>query len=124
MMIEITDKIREQVLFYLGIDIDNDECMEDYTDSFYAFYYRCMTDGMDYFDADRYATLNTLFDYDIGVDNAKAIDHWMYEHDEEIFDLNCNKNSKAMVSLAVAELGLDIDFSGWIEEDYEEYSFF
>ena len=80
---------------------------------------------MHYADADRYAILNTLFNYDIGMDNARAIDGWMYEHGEEIYELNpTNIEDKSNVALAVAELGLNLDFSEWIKEDYPEYKFF
>ena len=118
-MIKITDEIRNEVLEYL-------ECEDgDYADEFYSFYYRCMKADMHFADADRYAILNTLFGYDIGMDNARAIDSWMYEHDEEIYELNATNNKdKANVALAVAELGLNLDFSRWIEEDYTEYKFF
>ena len=117
-MINITDEIRENVLNYLECDDGN------YPDEFYAFYYRCMKEGMHCADADRYAILNTLFNYDIGMDNARAIDGWMYEHDQEIYELNADKVSKVTLAVAVAELGLDIDFSGWIKEDYTDYTFF
>lgn len=118
-MIEITDKIREEVIDYLECDCG------DYPDELYAFYYRCMMACMHYADADRYAILNTLFNYDIGMENAREIDGWMYEHDEEIYELMAtNMEHKALVALAVVELGLDIDFSGWIKEDYQEYKFF
>lgn len=117
-MIEITDEIREEVINYL-------ECENgDYPDEFYAFYYRCAEAGLDFADADRYAILNTLFGYDIGMGNAMDIDHWMYEHDEEIYELNADKVSKLTVMLAVTELGLKLDFSRWIKEDYTEYKFF
>lgn len=117
-MIKITDEIREDVLNYLEMEDD------DYTDEFYAFYYRCMNEGMHCADADRYAILNTIFNYDIGMDNARAIDGWMYEHDEEIYELNpADEEDKTKVALAVAELGLNLDFSGWIKEDYQEYKY-
>lgn len=118
-MIKITDEIRDEVLMYLDIEDDG------YTDELYSFYYRCMKAGMDFSDADRYAILNTLFNYDIGMDNARDIDSWMYEHDEEIYELNATSmEDKAKVALAVAELGLNLDFSGWIKENYTEYKFF
>ena len=117
-MIEITNEIKIDVLNYL-------ECEDgDYSDELYAFYYRCMKADMDMADADRYAILNTLLNYDIGMENAKAIDGWMYEHDEEIYELNSNQKSKQLVMLAVNELGLDISFNKWIKEDYTEYKFF
>ena len=122
-MIKITDEIREEVLEYL--ELDTPDSYEDYPNEFYAFYYRCMESDMHYADADRYAILNTLFNYDIGMDNARAIDGWMYEHDGEIYELNAtSEKDKSMVALAVVELGLNLDFSGWIKEDYTEYKFF
>jgi hypothetical protein len=122
-MIKITDEIREEVLDYLEMDIYDDNT--DYSDEFYSFYYRCMKADMHYADADRYAILNTLFNYDIGMENARLIDNWMYYHDEEIYELNAtNKEDKSKVALAVAELGLNLDFDGWIKEDYSEYKFF
>lgn len=118
-MIKITNKICEEVIEYLDCEYG------DYTDEFYAFYYRCMMAGMHCADADRYAILNTLFNYDIGMENARAIDSWMYEHDEEIYELKATSDSdKKIVMIAVAEIGLNIDFSGWIKEDYTEYKFF
>lgn len=117
-MIKITDEIREEVNVYLECENGN------YTDELYSFYYRCKQANMDYADADRYAILNTLFNYDIGMENARAIDAWMYEHDEEIYDLDIYKESKAKIALAVAELGLNLDFSNWAKEEYKEYKFF
>ena len=122
-MIKITNEIREQVLDYLELDIYDDNT--DFSNEFYSFYYRCMKADMHYADADRYAILNTLFNYDIGMENARAIDIWMYEHDEEIYELKATSTEdKSKVALAVVELGLNIDFSGWIKEDYTEYKFF
>ena len=118
-MIEITNEIREDIADYFETDYI------DYPDELCAFYYRCMMAGMHYADADRYAILNTMFNHDIGMDNAREIDGWMYEHDEEIYELNpAIKEHKALVALAVAELGLNLDFSGWIKENYTEYKFF
>ena len=121
-MIKITDEIREEVMIYLEMDVED---YTEYPDELYSFYYRCMEAGIHYADADRYAILNTLFNYDIGMDNARAIDGWMYEHDEEIYELKATSmEDKSKVALAVAELGLNLDFSGWIKEDYTEYRFF
>ena len=84
-MIKITDEIRRQVENYLEIKMEDGE---EFSDELYSFYYRCMKADMHYADADRYAILNTLFNYDIGMDNARDIDSWMYHHDEEIYELN------------------------------------
>lgn len=123
-MIEITNEIREEVIKYLEMDY-TEHNLDIFPDELYSFYYRCMKADMHYADADRYAILNTLFNYDIGMDNARGIDTWMYHHDEEIYELKATSmEDKLKVALAVAELGLNIDFSGWIKEDYTEYKFF
>jgi len=119
-MIKVTDEIRERVLDYLNLY----DGFDDYPDDFYSFYYRCLEADMDYADADRYAILNTLLNYDIGMDNARAIDGWMYEHDEEIYELGVDEDSKALVMKSVEELKLNINFSNWITEDYKHYKFF
>lgn len=119
-MMKITDEIRKEVENYLEVEDDL-----SYPDELYSFYYRCMIAGMHYADADRYAILNTLFDYDIGMENARAIDGWMYEHDEEIYELNAtSERDKKTVALAVKELGLNLDFSNWLKKNYTEYKFF
>ena len=118
-MISITNEIREDVLDYLDCEVD-----VGYPDDFYSFYYRCMMAGMHCADADRYAILNTLLNYDIGMDNARAIDSWMYEHDEEIYELNNGEDSKALIMQAIAELELNVSSDNWIKEDYKFYKFF
>lgn len=122
-MIKITDEIKEDVVVYLEMDYTEHD-LNMFSDGFFLFYYRCEQAGMDFADADRYAILNTLLNYDIGMENAMKIDAWMYEHDEEIYELNNSEKSKQLVMLAVEDLGLDIDFSGWIKENYTEYKFF
>lgn len=119
---EVTDEIRKEVHNYLDCEILEDELLDD---KCYAFYYKCMKAGLHSADADRYASLNTLLNYDIGIDNAMTIDKWMYNHHTDIFELKATDNEdKMFLALAVAELGLDIDFGGWITEDYTEYSYF
>lgn len=125
-MIKITDDIRREVINYLDIDIYNNDEYNEYPDDFYSFYYRCMKADMHMADADRYAILNTIFNYDIGMKNAMAIDTWMYENDEgDIYDIMAtNEEDKLMLKKAVMELGLNLDFSRWIKEDYTAYEYF
>lgn len=121
----VTDEIREMVLNYLEVDAYSEKDYDCYSGAFYAFYSKCREEGLHHADADRYAILNTMFDYDIGMDAAMAINNWMYEHSTDIYDVSANSVSdKAMIALAVCELGLNLDFSNWIKEDYEEYKFF
>lgn len=124
-MITMTKEIQESVLDYL----QDDGTLPNYSDNFYAFYYRCMQADMSPFDADRYAILNTLFHYDIGMENARAIDNWMYDHDTEInfrdiYDLTNSEEDKTLLENISKELNLNLDFTNWIQEDYKHYDFF
>lgn len=117
----ISNKVHKTVCDHLEIDVDYN-IRYDY--NLYVFYHKCMKRGMHYADADRYAILNTLIGYDIGAEAASIIDSWMYEHDEEIYELTSCEKDKQLVMTAAAEHNLNIDFTNWLKEDYEEYKFF
>lgn len=92
------------------------------TSDMYRFYNRCLKKEMHCADADRYAALNTLFQYDIGMEKAREIVTWMEQHNEEIYELD-GKN-KDLVSRACKELGLELDFSKFLEGVYYSYLYF
>lgn len=120
---ELTKTMKDEVYDYLCYEEQNVDYMEE--DGFFLFYHRCLKADMDVADADRYAILNTLIGYDIGMENASNIDTWMYEHDYEIYELNAtDEKDKAIVALAVAELGLNVDLSNWRNEEFAVYSYF
>ena len=101
---EMMDKVNK-ALEYDG-DYLNDEG--------YAFYYKCIFEnGLSVYDADEYATLNTLIGYDIGIDNALSISVYLYERDISILDLSHNKEDKELIQNVVDSLNLDIDLSKW-----------
>ena len=98
----MTERNKEMCQYLNSEDFEAEEGMID-------FYLRCRDADMHFADADRYAICNTLFQYDIGMDNARKIDHWMYEHEEEIYELSYR--NKELFEKAARELGLDLDFS-------------
>ena len=86
------------------------------------FYLRCKKAGMHYADADRYAILNTLFGYDIGMENARKIDGWMYDNDEEIYELTYK--DKNLLAVCCRQLGIQLNFGTFRRYDYDEYEYF
>lgn len=117
----VTEEVKKEVLRYLNVKPD---CYKDKDDGFYLFYKRCMDAGMHYADADRYAILNTLLGYDIGRKCAQAINGWMYEHDEDIYELDADEDSKKLLQEAAQDLALTVDFSHWATEQFTTYKFF
>ena len=58
------------------------------------------------------------------MENARAIDGWMYEHDKEIYDLDARESDKKLLKQATKELDIELDFSNFATEEYKEYKFF
>lgn len=97
------------------------------------FYIKHLMEGWDTCDIDRMAHLNTLFGYDIGVDNAIKIDWWLW--DTEVNDikdeypmgydtLELNYKDKEFVQHCVEKLGLDLSFDKWRTEDFKCYEYY
>ena len=116
----ITQEIKDFVNKHLGYSGDY------LTDEGYAFYYHCMfTHKLSAFDADEYATLNTLIGYDIGVDAAMRISSYLYERDISILDLNETEEDKQIVQRAIDVYQLNITLDKWsyTKIPYYEYHF-
>ena len=96
------------------------------TNEGYAFYYHCMhKHKLSSFDADEYATLNTLIGYDIGVDAAMRISSYMYERDISVLDLTESEEDKQEVQKAIDACQLNISLNKWSYNKipYYEYHF-
>ena len=104
---------------YIGYDAKEDDA---FTLEEVDFYLRCKKAGLHYADADRYAILNTLFGYDIGMENAQKIDEWMYFHDYEIYELTYK--DKDLIERCLNEIGLNLHFNKFRKDNYDEYEFF
>lgn len=120
----VTDEIKREVIEYFRYE-DDEELVQHYlnevADDLFAFYYYCKEQEMHPADADRYAILNTMLGYDIGIENFKKLDCYTYEHGHDILDFVVK--DKDFIECAVKELHLDINFDKWKEEDYEYYEY-
>lgn len=90
------------------------------------FYYMAMHDnGMDLYDADRYAWLNVLFGYDIGADHALGITNWYYESNMDVLELVGGLKCKEEMMRVTDELGYHLNYTYWVwdEPDYVEYTY-
>ena len=94
------------------IDLD-DTC----SDEMVNFYWKCYKAGWDIADADCYAQLNTLFDYDIGMTHADGISKTLYERDLDPMELGA-KDQNTLTEIC-RELEIDVDFDRWIQEEPE-----
>ena len=93
------------------------------SDEGWLFYYRAIHDyDMDVYDADRWAWLNTLFGYDIGRENATAINLWLYENGQDVYDLT-HKNKGTIEAICEGELGIHLDFSKFLDHTPELYEY-
>lgn len=82
-------------------------------DDAYDFYYEAMHDyDFALGDADRWAWLNTLFGYKIGIGPASEIIDWYYENGNDVTEL-CAKDMNSLQMVCKMELDLDMDFSLW-----------
>ena len=80
------------------------------------FYITNAMANMEIFDIDRYAWLNTLFGYDIGRENARQIDSYLYDKIiPEIETLDITYLDKGLIKGVVEELKLDLTFDKWID---------
>lgn len=126
--IQVADEIKMEVIKYFGYENykeQKDFYLNDAPDDLFVFYYNCMMEDIDVCDADRYANLNTVLGYDIGFENFRKIDSYLWcEKDIDLMELSGNEDSKQLIEEAVNVLGLDIDFSKWRNENIESYVYY
>ncbi len=112
----------------IGVLLDNDIFWEtdiDEKSDASEFYIKNLMEGLDMFDIDRYAWLNTLFGYDIGEENAYQIDHILYtEMVPEVEVLDLTYMDKGLLKNVVEKLKLNLTFDKWIDHDVSVYSYF
>lgn len=126
-------KTREQAIICLvdnGIFTEK-ECEEEDGGKFYV---NGLVNGADICDLDRYAWLNTLFQYDITFDKAMEIDSWLWGSETILKDYPLgyetleiewdNEKDKELLKKCNDELNLGLDFSKWITYDPVAYMYF
>ncbi len=93
------------------------------SDEGWLFYYRALHDyDMDVYDADRWAWLNTLFGYDIGESAATDINRWLYENGQDVYALT-HESKYTLQNICELELGLDLDFSKFLDHTPDLYEY-
>lgn len=125
--IKVTDEVKMDVVNYLGVDgyEEADFYMNQVEDGLFRFYYYCMKNDIDLCDADRYANLNTVIGYDVGINNFREIDGYLWcEKDYDLMDLTVSEWSKQIVMEAVVANNLDVDFSKWRTEEPKAYIYY
>ena len=79
-------------------------------------------------DADRYANLNTIIGYDIGLNNFTDLDDYLWEEEGfDLLELNGCKKDKKIIEKVAEKLGIILDFSNWQnlkKVRYYSYSYF
>lgn len=109
---------------YMGYDDESREL----TDYGYAFYFnQIMNNGLDLCDADRYANLNTVLGYDVGIKKFRSLDSWLWEHNFDLMELTGSEDDRKMLQRATKETKTkELDFSKWTDfgKDKYFYSYF
>lgn len=125
---KITNEIKMEVIKYFGYENyknEKDYYMNEAPDDLFKFYYNCMKNGIDVCDADRYADLNTVLGYDVGFENFRKIDGYLWcEKDYDLMELVGNKDGREVIEEAVNTLGIEIDFSKWNDGEFKEYVYY
>lgn len=95
------------------------------------FYIKHLMEGWDICDIDRMAHLNTLFGYDIGVDNWSKLDSELWCNKKYQDETGCgveimelDYTDKEFVQNVCDELNLDLSFDKWRTEDFKYYEYY
>lgn len=122
----------EAIDILIGNEIFDEETINKYNKAS-EFYIERLMEGWDVCDIDRMAHLNTLFGYDIDIDNAMKIDGWLW--DTEVNDikdeypmgydtLELNYKDKEFVQHCVEKLGLNLSFDKWRTKEIDCYEYY
>lgn len=134
MWLDNTDIFTEDDAFEYMNQQGFDVTEEDKNEPFFKFYASNLKEHRNLVDIDRYAWLNTLFQYDIGWDTAMAIDAWLWGSETilkdeligvEILEITWDdEEGKELLRKCDSELNLGLDFSKWITYNPVAYEYF
>lgn len=98
------------------------------TDAGYAFYWnQLFINGLDVCDADRYANLNTILGYDVGIRKFRSLDDWLWTHAFDLMELNGSDEDKQLLQEATEKTHTkELDYSKWnnLQSTQYEYKYF
>lgn len=121
---QITSEHIKKVNKVLGVDQDE----RNLSDHGYAFYYNQMfIHNLDLCDADRYANLNTILGYDVGIRKFRSIDQWLWKHNYDLMELNGSDTDKVLLQEATRTSKTKaLDYSKWrnLSNCHYTYSFY
>ena len=118
------DLTREQTVNTLLSNLVFDESSIQENSPASEFYIKHMMDGYDIFDIDRAAWLNTLLQYDVGIEKALKIDDYLFNMTDEVDIMDLTIKDKELVEKVNEELNLGLDFSKWLTEEVPAYQYF
>lgn len=121
---------QEAIDVLIGNEIFYEETISEHNKAS-EFYIKHLMEGWDICDIDRMAHLNTLFGYDIGVDNWDKIDSELWCNEKYWDDTGCGVEimeleytDKEFIQKVCNELGLDLSFDKWRTEDFKCYEYY
>ena len=121
---------QEAIDTLIGNEIFYEETISEHNKAS-EFYIKHLMEGWDICDIDRMAHLNTLFGYDIGVDNWSKIDSELWCNKKYKDDTGCGVEimeleytDKEFIQKVCNELGLDLSFDKWRTEDFKCYEYY
>ena len=95
------------------------------------FYIKHLMEGWDICDIDRMAHLNTLFGYDIGIDNWSKISSELWGNEIYWNDYGCgieilelDSKDKELLQKVCKDLNLNLSFDKWRTEDFKCYEYY
>lgn len=110
----------EKVNKYIGYK----EGSRNLSDYGYAFYYNQLSRGLDLCDADRYANLNTILGYDVGIAKFRSLDNWLWTHEFDLMELCGSDKDKEILQRATKEAKTkELDYYKWTNYGKEKYSY-
>ena len=90
----------------------------------YAFYYNQIQNGLELCDAHRYANLNTIMRYDVGIRKFKSINSWFLTHGYDLKLITGSDDDKKKLESATKEKGTcPLDFSKFQNMTGTEYTY-
>lgn len=118
------ERAMDYLLDYCGWMLDSSTTYANGNDPCDEFYIKGLMEGDDISDIDRYAWLNTLFGYDIGRDNANAIDSYLYSEMDEMETLELTYRDKPVIQMVCERLKLNVKFDKWATTEPDVYHYF
>jgi hypothetical protein len=101
---------------------EDEKAMSNYG---YAFYYnQLFVHDLDLCDVDRYANLNTILGYDVGITRFKALDYRLYDIGHDLIEFVGSNEDRAVLHKVIKKGKLkEIDCSKWRDFTNHHYTY-